>query len=163
MEAIMSIEFSLKIKEQKLNEEILVEIMNSYERDVNVLHHSDDLIYSSEEWFSSLGFILTFVKNKKAPYNIVDTSFLEKEFKYTQILVFEFDKNQNLPQNYQEAIKIILSVIKKINTQALLSMSSSMDLCFFNSDNVLYVNKDFELWDKLVLNNHLKNWSVIKV
>lgn len=159
----MSIEFSLKIKEQKLNEEILVEIMNSYERDVNVLHHSDDLIYSSEEWFSSLGFILTFVKNKKAPYNIVDTSFLEKEFKYTQILVFEFDKNQNLPQNYQEAIKIILSVIKKINTQALLSMSSSMDLCFFNSDNVLYVNKDFELWDKLVLNNHLKNWSVIKV
>jgi len=85
--------------------------------------------------YDTLGFGLRIARASNPPYNAADTVFFESEFRFEQSLIFEFDKNSELNKSFENAIKMMLNVMLKLDTRALLYTSMFQDLCFFDNLN----------------------------
>lgn len=145
----MSIEFSLKIKDNVVNENLLINEINKLGVNAFVDKISEEERFEINSIYKSLGFNVIFIKNKKMPYNVCETKFLEIDFQYNQIVWFEFDKEADLSITQRNALKIIFNLMKQLNTSALLTSSVYDDICYFKNTTDVYINKDVACLEKV--------------
>ena len=51
--------------------------------------------------------IVSFIHEKKSPYNIYDSDIINDEFEYNQLLIFELDKEDATMNSYREIIRFL--------------------------------------------------------
>jgi len=156
----MSIEFSLKVEKETLTQGALIESIRKLGFTDIEEPFNEQPIFTCESFYNSLGFAVTLIKSKKAPYNVIDTAFLDEDFYYTQVLSFEFNKDFELITSYENAMKIIFDLLSNSNTNALLSVSDSVELFFFNNDKRLIINKSSGIWKNINIQNELTAWEI---
>ncbi|WP_051542004.1 hypothetical protein [Clostridium lundense] len=146
----MSIEFSLKVKDNIVNENLLINEINKLGVNayVDKINEEEDR-FEIDSIHEPLGFSVIFIKNKKPPYNTWETKFLETDFQYNQIVWFEFDKEADLSITQRNALKIIFNLMKQLNTSALLTSSVYDDICYFKNATDVYINKDVACLEKV--------------
>ena len=159
----MAIDFSLKLEDQFLDEKMLLnELRNVGFSDV-VEQPNQEKVFTCESCYDSLGFVVSLIKSKEPPYNVVDTGFLDKEFVVSQSVSFDFNKEFDSRSSYENAIRIVFGLMRNANTKALLDMSMCIELCFFNGDGRVVINKSSEIWENINIERELSHWNVEEI
>ncbi|MCX7921381.1 MAG: hypothetical protein N3B21_05075 [Clostridia bacterium] len=156
----MSIEFSLKLKGGTIDEKLLINEINKLGVSSNISKVEGDILEINST-YDLLGFIVTIIKNKKPPYNVYETSFLETDFEYNQVILFEFNKEADLNTAYSKVFELIFSLMKEIKTSALLTSSAHDAICYFENNTNVHVDRTGALLEKIQnINGINDNWRI---
>lgn len=159
----MSIDFSLKLKGNLANESVLINEINKWGGDIQINKSSDEKnILVIDSIYELLGFNITLIRNKKPPYNVYESCLLGTDFEYNQVILFGINKEANLSIVYGTVLELCFDLVKKLNTNALLTSSVHDEICYFDDDKNIRINTEVELVD--LINNILNintEWNCI--
>ena len=156
----MSINFSLKLKGNKVNEELLINEIKrlGVSKDINKI--DDKGILRIDSTYELLGFTITLIKDEKPPYNIYETSFVENDFEYNQSILFGFSKEVDFDISYTKALELIFSLMREVNTSALLTSSVYDEICYFENSTNVYIKRTTTLAEKInSITDACSNWK----
>lgn len=156
----MSVEFSLKLKGNLVNEGLIINELQRLGVDINNYNKEGDLV-EIESTYELLGFTVTLINNKKPPYNVYETIFLEKDFAYDQVILLEFNKETDLNDSYQKALELVFNLMKTLGTSALLTSSVFDDICYFENSTNVYIKSTVPILEAIT--KVKGSWNVISV
>jgi len=159
----MATEFTLYLEKQVLNEELVLEGVHNLGFTSTTETPSDGPRFECESCCDTLGFVVTLRKSSNPPNNVFDVDLLGREFVFRQSLNFWFDREIELSPSFEKALKMIFDVMSKVRMRAFLYTSSFEELCFFNEDKSLYLNKSSGMWKVVDVRKELSAWKVIEV
>ena len=156
----MAIDFSLMLEKKVLDRNMLCkELKNVGFMDV-IKCPSQESVFRCESCYNSLGFAVSLLEANEYPYNAFDTAFFEYEFVFEQVLRINFNKEFDSLISYENAMKIVFGLMRNTNTKALLDMCMCRELCFFNGDGRLYINKSSKIWESINIHRELSQWKL---
>lgn len=159
----MAIDFSLNLEGKTLNKDNIIKavwpLVKITENDIII--NSERMVFNST--YDTLGFVITLIEEYIGNYNLIETRFLCNDFEFNQLLMFEFNKEFELISSYKNAIKIIFNLMANIDTRALLSTSTFVDLCFFSGNKKLIINSKSEIMNDNDIKDGLILWDVKSV
>lgn len=129
--------------------------LNLTTSDIQIKYLKDDIYYYVIK--KLLRFNILFVKDYNEIDNSIETRFLKEDFIKKQLISFAFNKNIEIDESYNKAFIIILAIMKKINTRALLTTGNSLELCFFDLNYKVFLNKELDISNCKHIKNKLNN------
>lgn len=97
-----------------------------------------------EKKFTSDEIIITFIEEKKTPYNIYDFNICDKEFEYKQVIIFDIKKEALSKEKYKLIINFCENLGKEIETKVLLTSDVHNEICMIEDENVEWFNNILE-------------------
>ena len=158
----MAIDFFLNMEKEVITKEI---VYAEIRKQGVIVENSEEMktllsLYINET-YETLGYGVDLIKrSENSHYNKIETKFLGNLFESKQLLRVEFNKKNDLTESYKKAFKMIFGIMNKANVRALLNCSLFMDVCFFELDKKIIINKEFELWKDEDIKKELNLWSV---
>jgi hypothetical protein len=153
---LVPIEFSLKIKGEKLNDDLLLAGLRQF-GDYACHVKTDEETFDVDKIYDTIGFALTCVKKVEMGY---ETRFLNNQvFSYNQFLSCDFNKDFDREKSYRSALEFIFGVMKRIDTPALLTNSFFEELCHFEGGNSVVINNSLKIWESTNFYDILKEWN----
>lgn len=153
----MSIEYSLKIKNNIVNDSRLLSEISKLGTFTNYSISEDS--YDLDESYETIGFAITCTKklNEKLGY---ETIFLNNNiFYYNQILSCEFNKDFDRTISYKTALKFMFDIMKGVNTEALITNSFFEEICFFKNNQEVIINNALNIWEYTGFQEVLQKWN----
>lgn len=84
---------------------------------------------------------ISFISEKKPPYNVYDSNIINDEFKYIQLIIFEIEKEKATIDNYKEIINFFIYLIEKIDSDLLVTSDVHDDVCLLKGGEVIWSNQ----------------------
>lgn len=137
----MAISFYLKLNSKNINKEIIAKELNYLFPDVQmemVQETKKRTFYTG--YYENIGFSLSFVVFEAQTYQYDDSDFLEKEFKYNQMISFSFNKFGEFNYQCKNAFFLIFRLLKIYHPEALLSSDFTNDILYFIPNKKLIIN-----------------------
>jgi hypothetical protein len=166
----MAMELTLHLAEKVLNEEMVLKGIHDLGFTSTVETPTEDRVFDCDSCSDALGFMVTLVKSKGSPTNVLDLWLLgggerTAEFEYSQFLSFRFDKEIELRPAFERALRMIFRLMSRVYmyTRAYLDMSGSDEIYFFNEDKTVLVNKSSGIGHIIDIEKEFSDWKVIEV
>lgn len=143
----MSIHFSLNIKDNSINEKMLITEINNIGVPLDFKYNTKEDIIDFNSTYDIYGFDITFVKQKGPPFNKEETVFLENNFVYNQSILFGINKEGDFRNIYSKMLELIFNLMTKVNTDALLTSTVHNDVCYFENGKNVYIKSSISFSD----------------
>lgn len=82
--------------------------------------------------------IVSFISEKKSPYNIYDSDIINGEFEYQQLLIFELNKEDATMDFYIEIIKFLKYLFQEKKNRILVTSDAHDEICLLNDKDILW-------------------------
>lgn len=76
---------------------------------------------------------LTFLR-KKAPFDIWDSDILDREYEYSQVIIFDLHKEIDYIEAYKSIIDFFIFLNKQIESAILVTSDAHNDICYIDQD-----------------------------
>lgn len=82
--------------------------------------------------------IISFLNEKKAPYNVYDSNIIGDEFEYVQLILFDIEKEHASIDKYKEIIRFLIYLKGKINSDILITSDIHDDICLLQGEEIIW-------------------------
>jgi len=82
--------------------------------------------------------IISFMNEKKAPYNVYDSNITGDEFEYVQLILFDIKKENASIDKYKEVIRFFIYLKEKINSDILITSDVHDDICLLQDKETIW-------------------------
>lgn len=144
----MAVNYSVKIKSKKLNEEILIKAFE----DVGFKSKNIEMLPKGIciDFFEELGFCVYLTDAGNYPYNSWITIFDKEEFVYERTLEFRFDKTYEcLEKRYSIMLAVVFELMLNIGEKAIFISNDDKELCLFKGNGEILLNNQDEIWNHI--------------
>ena len=86
--------------------------------------------------------IVSFIHEKKHPYNIYDSDIINDEFEYNQLLIFELDKEDAAMNSYREIIRFLKHLSQETKSRILVTSDAHDEICLLDGRDILWSAND---------------------
>ena len=160
----MAIELVLSVEKEVLNEEWVLKGIHDLGFASTVETPSHEPVFWCTSCYETLGFQVTLAKSVSSSSPPPEIGLLGwAEFEYRQFLRFRFDKDIELNNAFDRAMKMIFRLMAHAHTRAFLETGNSDEICFFNEDESIIINKSSGMFANLDIKKELPGWNVIEV
>lgn len=81
---------------------------------------------------------ISFISEKKSPYNVYDSNIINGEFEYAQLVLFDIRKEKASVDRYKEIINFYICLRKKINSDILVTSDVHDDICLLKEKEIIW-------------------------
>ena len=81
---------------------------------------------------------LSFISEKKPPYNVYDSNIINDEFEYMQLIIFEIEKEEATIDKYKEIINFCIYLKEKIDSDILVTSDIHDDICLLEETEAIW-------------------------
>ncbi len=135
----MAICFCGRIKQRCMNEELFESFLTDYYFwENNIIRESNENCVTYQFMNSEEDVIISFMNEKKAPYNVYDSGILGEEFEYAQLILFDIKKENASVDKYKEIIRFFLCLKEKINSDILVTSDVHNDICLLQDEVIIW-------------------------
>lgn len=82
--------------------------------------------------------IISFVQKKTAPYNVYDSDIIGNEFEFSQLIIFDINKETSSTAEYKEIIKFCKYLKKKIDSSVLITSDMHDEICYLKENKIIW-------------------------
>lgn len=82
--------------------------------------------------------IITFINEKKPPYNIYDSNIINDGFEYKQLKLFDIKKELASVDIYKEIINFCICLKKEIESDILITSDVHDDICLLKGKEIIW-------------------------
>lgn len=128
-----------RIKQKCMDEELLERLLaDYYSSENNIIRESNKNCVTYKFVNSEEDVIISFMNEKKAPYNVYDSSIIGDEFEYVQLILFDIKKENASVDKYKEIIRFLLCLKEKINSDILVTSDVHNDICLLQAEETIW-------------------------
>lgn len=128
-----------RIKQKCMDEELLERLLaDYYSLGNNIIRESNKNCVTYKFVNSEEDVIISFMNEKKAPYNVYDSSIIGDEFEYVQLILFDVKKENASVDKYKEIIRFLLCLKEKINSDILITSDVHNDICLLQAEETIW-------------------------
>lgn len=125
--------------QQNIDNQILKEtIANFFSVNKNIIEQNDGNCTTYENICDYNEFIISFVNEKKSPYNIYESEITNNEFKYTQLIIFDIRKDKVLKDKYIRIVDFFIYLSQKVGSNILVTSDMYDDICLIQSQGIIW-------------------------
>ncbi len=77
-----------------------------------------------------------FAEDEKPPFNIWDSEIIDGEFEFTQLIIFDVEKEKFFPEWYVEFINYCILLSKKTGSDILFTSDAHGDICLIKGNDI---------------------------
>ncbi|MGN0514095.1 MAG: hypothetical protein ACI4GD_07435 [Lachnospiraceae bacterium] len=140
-----------RIKRKCINEDLLEGFLVEFfspESDIIRKNNEKCVIYEGISNKNKVS--ISFISEKKPPYNIYDSNIINDEFEYIQLIIFEIDKEEATIDNYKEIINFCIFLKEKIDSDILVTSDVHDDICLLEGTKVI-LSKDISFDSRKII------------
>lgn len=82
--------------------------------------------------------IMYFENKKSSPYNIYDSNIINGEYEFTQLLLFEIDKQYAVIDTYKNIVEFCIYLRSKIQSDILVTSEVHDDICLLKEQEIIW-------------------------
>lgn len=135
----MSICLYARINRKCLNQDLLDEQINRY---INEKNKGTECLYF-KNMLNNGDINISFIEEKRPPYNIYDFSTCDKEFKYIQVIIFDIKKDLLSHDVYIIIIDFCKELREKILCNILITSDVYDEICLMKEGKIEWLNSVF--------------------
>jgi hypothetical protein len=137
----VSISLCGRIKDSVVDSNTLEKHLREYYGVIRKLS-KDDGEEVSYELNSDYGrFVVYYVEKKKPPYNVYDSDLVGGEFVFSQLVVFDLDKEEVCKTTYEDLVSFFIYLQKKIESEILVTSDVHDEICLLKKEGCLYTEQ----------------------
>lgn len=133
----MSIFMCAKIQKACIDEKLLQKILADFFSPKNIIVEQTNKRCVTYEGVSDTMWI-SFVREECSPYNVWDSSILDGEFKFAQLIIFDIKKEDASIDTYKSIVNFCIHLKKKIQSDILITSDVHNDVCFLKGQEVIW-------------------------
>ncbi len=120
-----------RIEKEIFDENTLEPFINQYfSKNYEIIKKDNGKTYEIKKGENTT--ILSFIKEKKYPYNIYESDIAKDGFEYRQLLIFDLDKEDASTTTYTEIIDFLGFLFEKTKSRILVTSDSHDEICIFD-------------------------------
>ena len=125
--------------QQNIDNQILKEtIANFFSVNKNIIEQNDGNCTTYENICDYNEIIISFMNEKKPPYNIYESKITNNEFKYTQLIIFDIRKDKVLKDKYIRIVDFFIYLSQKVGSNILVTSDMYDDICLIQSQGIIW-------------------------
>ena len=82
--------------------------------------------------------VVSFINEKKPPYNVYDSGICNGEFQYTQLIIFDIKKEEATTYEYKKILDFCIQLKKKVEGDILVTTDVHDEICLLNEQNIAW-------------------------
>lgn len=128
-----------RIKRKCINEDLLEGILVEFfspKRDI--IRKNNEKCVTYEGISSENKVTISFMSEKKPPYNVYDSNIINDEFEYVQLILFDMKKEEASIDNYKEIISFCIYLKEKIDSDILVTSDVHDDICLLEGKEIIW-------------------------
>lgn len=146
----MSICVCGRIKRKCINEDLLGEFLIDFFSPKSVIVRKNNekcVIY--EGVCSENKLTVSFISEKRPPYNVYDSNIIDDEFEFIQLILFELEKEEATIDNYKKIISFCIYLKDKMDSEILITSDVHDDICLLKGKEIIWSkNLSFNIMEK---------------
>lgn len=128
-----------RIKQKCINEDILERFLGEFfslRSDIVRKNNEKCIVYECVCNESKIS--ISFISEKKTPYNVYDSNIINDEFEYIQLIIFEIEKEEATIDNYKEIIRFCIYLNEKIDSDILVTSDVHDEICLLKRTETIW-------------------------
>ena len=128
-----------RIKRKCINEDLLEKfLVDFFSLKSNIIREKrgNCVIYEGVSKESEV--TISFVNEKKPPYNVYDSNIISDEFEYVQLILFDIKKEEATIDKYKNIISFLIYLREKIDSDILVTSDVHNDICFLEGKEIFW-------------------------
>lgn len=118
-----------RIEKEIFDENTLEPFINEYfSKNYEIIKKDNGKAYEIKKGENTT--ILSFIKEKKYPYNVYESDIAKGEFEYRQLLIFDLEKEAASAKAYTEIIDFFGFLFEKTKSRILVTSDAHDEICF---------------------------------
>jgi len=127
-----------RIKRKCINEDLLERFLADFFCLKGILPKNNEKCVIHEGISNKNKVSISFISEKKPPYNIYDSDLVNGEFEYIQLIIFEIEKEKATIDNYRELINFCFYLKERIDSDILVTSDVHNDICLLEGTEVIW-------------------------
>lgn len=82
--------------------------------------------------------IISFINEKKPPYNVYDSNICNGEFQYAQLIIFDIKKECAFTSEYKKILDFCIYLKKKIEGDILITTDVHDEICLLREQDIIW-------------------------
>lgn len=82
--------------------------------------------------------VVSFINERKPPYNVYDSSICNGEFQYTQLIIFDIKKEYAFTSEYKKILDFCIYLKKKIGDDILVTTDVHDEICLLKEQDIIW-------------------------
>ncbi|MDE7253469.1 MAG: hypothetical protein K2O32_11075 [Acetatifactor sp.] len=135
----MSICVCGRIKRKCMDEDLLERFLSDYySSGSDIIQENNGSCVTYKIVNSEDDVIISFINEKKAPYNVYDSNIIGDEFEYVQLILFDIKKEEATKDKYTKIIRFLIYLKAKINSDILITSDVHNDMCLLKDKEIIW-------------------------
>lgn len=128
-----------RIKRKCINEDLLEGFLEEFfSPKSNIVRKNNEKCVLYEGISNKNKVSISFISEKKPPYNVYDSNIINDKFEYLQLIIFEIEKEEAIIDNYKEIINFCIHLKEKIDSDILVTSDAHDDICLLEGTGVIW-------------------------
>lgn len=128
-----------RIKRKCMDEDLFERFLaDYYSSESNIIREENKNCVTYEVVKGEDDVIISFIYEKKAPYNVHDSNIIGDEFEYVQLVLFDIKKEHAFTDKYKEIIRFLIYLKGKINSDILITSDVHNDICLLQDEETIW-------------------------
>lgn len=128
-----------RIKQKYMDEDLFERFLaDYYSSESNIIKEKNKNCVTYEFANGEDDVIISFMNEKKAPYNVYDSNITGDEFEYVQLILFDIKKENASVDKYKEIIRFLIYIKEKINSDILITSDVHNDICLLQDEETIW-------------------------
>ncbi len=135
----MSICIYGRIKRKCMDDDLFERFLaDYYSSESNIIRKKNKNCVTYEAVNDEDDVIISFMNEKKAPYNVYDSNITGDEFEYVQLILFDIKKEEASIDKYKNIIKFFIYLKEKIESDILVTSDVHDDICLLQDKETIW-------------------------
>ena len=128
-----------RIKRKCMDEDLLERFLTDYySSGSDIIREKNGNCVTYEFVNSEDDVIISFINEKKTPYNVYDSSIIGDEFEYVQLILFDLKKEKASIDKYKKIIRFLIYLKEKIISDILITSDVHNDICLLQDKEIIW-------------------------
>lgn len=142
-----------RIKRKCIDKDLLERTLVEFFSPKNeIIIQNDGKCVTYEGFYDENSVTVTFISEKKPPYNVYDSNITNDEFKYVQLILFDIEKEKASVDCCKRIINFCIYLKEKIDSDLLLTSDMHDDICLLKEKEIIWSKElsfDYSVYSKV--------------
>lgn len=135
----MSICIYGRIKRKCIDEDLLEKLLTEFfSVKGNIIREKNENCVIYEGVISENKVTISFMSEKKPPYNVYDSDIISDEFEYAQLILFDIKKEEASIDKYKRIIGFFIYLKEKIDSDILVTSDAHNEICLLEEKEIIW-------------------------
>lgn len=131
-----------RIKRKCIDEDFLERILGEFfSPKSDIIRKNNEKCVTYEGVSSENKVSISFVSEKKPPYNVYDSNIINDEFEYVQLILFDIKKEEASIDVYKEIINFCIYLKGEIDSDILVTSDVDDEICLLKGKEIIWSKK----------------------